>query len=96
MYNTTIIKNPFPLLQVVWQVVLQVVLQELDDIFFHLLINYIHAPSIIISRINNTRIIDAEEPQLLISIPPFFLLFTLFYGYFQIVWVFIPRDKAII
>lgn len=72
MYNTTIIKNPFPLpLQVVLQVVLHVVLQELDDIFFHLLINYIHAPSIIISRINNTRTIAAEDPQLLISIPPF-------------------------
>ena len=51
------------------------------DIFLHLLY-YIQAPSIIISRINKTKTIAADEPhvpQLPIYIPPFFL-FTIFYG----------------
>ena len=52
------IKKPLPLPQVL----VQVLLQELEVIFFHLLINYIQAPSIIISRINNTRTIAAEDP----------------------------------
>ena len=45
-------------------------------------LNYIQAPSIIISRINKTKTIAADEPhvpQLPIYIPPFFL-FTIFYG----------------
>ena len=44
------------------------------DIFLHLLY-YIQAPSIIISRINKTKTIAADEPhvpQLPIYIPPFF------------------------
>ena len=45
------------------------------DIFLHLLY-YIQAPSIIISRINKTKTIAADEPhvpQLPIYIPPFLI-----------------------
>ena len=46
-------------------------------------LNYIQAPSMIISRINSTNTIAALEPvphpQLPIYIPPFFL-FIIFYG----------------
>lgn len=63
MYNTTTIKNPLPVLPEPLQ-------EPFPDIIKHLL--YSQAPSMIINRINKTKTIAAEEPQLPIIHSSFF------------------------
>ena len=71
---TKTIKNPLPL-DVVWQVLLHELM-----IYPPLFFDYIHAPSMIINKINNTRTIADDEPQFSINTYLLFCLFTLFYG----------------
>lgn len=58
MYNTIIIKNPFPLLQP------QELVEQLFDILNTSYSNwdYIHAPRTIINKINNTKTMAADDP----------------------------------
>ena len=58
MYNTIMIKNPFPLLQP------HELVEQLLDILNTSYSNwdYIHAPRTIINKINRTKTIAADDP----------------------------------
>lgn len=83
IYNTITIKRPLPpLLQHEFSIL---------DILTPPVYSYIQAPSIIINKINSTKTIAAEDPQLPIYYPLLFCLFTLFYTKIKNMWVFISK-----